>query len=265
MPRTTVRGPWRGGSQARAPRPEAAASSSRPSRVAPSRTSADTSSRGIRSLLSRGVAVPPDVRPWQARRPNVPGDHFPVPGTTVSFPEFVIQPIAVILPTSQTYPILREFSGVSRKKKASDSPIPIFSPDFLGRGDKSRASLAKESGRLYCALSDQWRPPRVPRPPERLGPVDKLLVPPSRRNHPAGRRPGPAPVASPPSAASTSEARCPGAQARGAAGGRDIGPDDRAPAPDRPARAPSGHAVSPHRIRGFSGHVPPDPDRSCAT
>ena len=98
------------------PRPEAAASSSRPSRVAPSRTSADTSSRGIRSLLSRGVAVPPDVRPWQARRPNVPGDHFPVPGTTVIFPEFVIQPIAVILPTSQTYPILREFSGVSRKK-----------------------------------------------------------------------------------------------------------------------------------------------------
>ena len=109
------------------PRPEAAASSSRPSRVAPSRTSADTSSRGIRSLLSRGVAIPPDVRPWQARRPSVPGDHFPVPGTTVSFPEFVIQPIAVILPTSQTYPILREFSGVSRKKKASDPPFPIFS------------------------------------------------------------------------------------------------------------------------------------------
>jgi hypothetical protein len=122
-----VRGPWRGGSQARAPRPEAAASSSRPSRVAPSRTPADTSSRSIRSLLSRGVAVPPDVRPWQARRPSVPGDHFPVPGTAVSFPEFVIQPIAVILPTSQTYPILREFSSVSRKKKASDPPIPIFS------------------------------------------------------------------------------------------------------------------------------------------
>jgi hypothetical protein len=74
---------------------------------------------------------------------------------------------------------------------------------------------------LYWCLVHQWRPPRVPRPPGRLGTVDKLLVPPGRRDHPAGRRPGPAPVASPSSAASTSDARCPGAQARGAAGGRD--------------------------------------------
>ena len=65
-----------------------------------------------------------------SRRVDATVVDFPVPGTTVSFPEFVIQPIAVILPTSQTYPILREFSGVSRKK-ASDSPIPIFFPDFL--------------------------------------------------------------------------------------------------------------------------------------
>ena len=80
---------------------------------------------------SRGVAVPPDVRPRPARRPSVPGDHSPVPGTAVRFPELVIRPITVILPTSQTYPILRAFSGVSRKKKASDPPIPIFFPDFL--------------------------------------------------------------------------------------------------------------------------------------
>ena len=160
------------------PRPEAAASSSRPSRVAPSRTSADTSSRGIRSLLSRGVAIPPDVRPWQARRPSVPGDHFPVPGTTVSFPEFVIQPIAVILPTSQTYPILREFSGVSRKKKPPTLLFPFF-PRLLRPCGQKPGKSGKGVGEVVL----------VPCPPvasasgaataRALGPVDKLLVPPS--------------------------------------------------------------------------------------
>ena len=122
---------------------------------------------------SRGVAVPPDVRPRPARRPSVPGDHCPVPGTAVRFPELVIQPITVILPTSQTYPILRESSGVSRKKKASDPPIPIFSPDLLRPSESRRSGrrkLAPSGGDVGRDADRSWRwsarrpaPPRGPR------------------------------------------------------------------------------------------------------
>src|SRR5512135_449495 len=90
--------------------------------------------RGRRPTRVPAAFAPSSPRASRSRQTSAPGRPdgrasrgiiFPVPGTAVSFSEFVIQPIAVILPTGQTYPILREFSGVSRKKKPPTLLIPL--------------------------------------------------------------------------------------------------------------------------------------------